>query len=61
MKENIKEPIFMSSQTSAIMVLFHLIRKEIIKKGEEAAFAVYEQLKPLGEGANRYENQNFYI
>jgi hypothetical protein len=37
------------------MVLFHLIKeKKLSKKGEEATFAVYEKIKPLGEGVNRY-------
>jgi NTE family protein len=56
MKENIKKPIFISSQILGTMVSFHLIKeKKLSKKGEEATFAVYEKIKPLGEGVNRYE------
>jgi hypothetical protein len=58
MKENIKKPIFISSQILGTMVLFHLIKEKKLSKGEEATFAVYEKIKPLGEGINRYENLN---
>jgi NTE family protein len=55
MKENIKKPIFISSQILGLWCISFDKGKEIIKKGEEATFAVYEKIKPLGEGVNRYE------
>jgi NTE family protein len=43
MKENIKKPIFISSQILGLWCISFDKGKEIIKKGEEATFAVYEK------------------
>jgi NTE family protein len=62
MKENIKRTdIYVKPDISDYGVISFDKGKEIIKKGEEAAFAVYEQLKPLGEGANRYEKPKLQL
>ena len=56
MKENIKRTdIYIKPDIRDYGVISFDKGKEIIKKGEDAAFAVYEKLKPLGEGAKRYE------
>lgn len=56
MKENIKKTdIYVKPDIRDYGVISFDKGKEIIKKGEDAAFAVYEKLKPLGEGSNRYE------
>jgi NTE family protein len=56
MKENIKKTdIYIKPDITDYGVISFDKGKEIIKKGEEAKFAVYEKIKPLGEGINRYE------
>jgi NTE family protein len=55
MKENIKTDIYIKPDIRDYGVISFDKGKEIIKKGEEATFAVYEKIKPLGEGVNRYE------
>lgn len=56
MKENIKKTdIYIKPDITDYGVISFDKGKEIIKKGEEATFAVYGEIKPLGEGANRYE------
>jgi NTE family protein len=54
MKENIKRTdIYVKPDISDYGVISFDKGKKIIKKGEEAAFAVYEKLKPLGEGVKQ--------
>lgn len=56
MKENIKKTdIYVKPDIRDYGVISFDKGKEIIAKGEEATFAVYEKIKPLGEGVNRYE------
>jgi NTE family protein len=56
MKENIKKTdIYIKPDIRDYGVISFDKGKEIIKKGEEATFAVYEKIKLLGEGINRYE------
>jgi hypothetical protein len=43
MKENIKKPIFISSQILGTMVFHSFDKGKKFKKGEEATFAVYEK------------------
>jgi NTE family protein len=62
MKENIKKTdIYVKPDIRDYGVISFDKGKEIIKKGEDAAFAVYEKLKPLGEGANRYEKPKLKV
>ena len=56
MKENIKKTdIYIKPDIRDFGVISFDKGKEIIKKGEEATFAVFEKIKELGEGVNRYE------
>lgn len=56
MKENIKKTdIYIKPDIRDFGVISFDKGKEIIKKGEEATFAVFEKIKVLGEGANKYE------
>lgn len=62
MKENVKKTdIYVKPDIRDYGVISFDKGKEIIKKGEDAAFAVYEKLKPLGEGANRYEKPKLKV
>jgi NTE family protein len=56
MKENIKKTdIYIKPDIRDFGVISFDKGKEIIKKGEEATFAVFEKIKVLGQGVNRYE------
>ena len=56
MKENIKKTdIYIKPDIRDYGVISFDKGQEIIKKGEEASFAVYEKIKLLGEGINKYE------
>jgi NTE family protein len=59
MKEKVrKTDIYIKPDVEKYSVISFDKGKEIIKKGEEAAFAVYEQLKTLAEKDNKYVRKN---
>jgi len=62
MKEKVKlTDIYLKPDISGYTVISFDQGKEIIKKGEEAAFAVYEKIKPLGDKEFKINNKKVQI